>query len=196
MVITRFSVTLQSDSKFLKYFFTFRVRFLRDCGFNKCMTTNSDVEKLFRSNYTAMLTLAIRLLHDADTARDIVHDVFESVLSENLSTVTSAYLLTGVRFASLKHLRSLSLRERFNNLYALDLDEIEDDEWPDPEDVARLNGLIDHSLSEQDRRVVRMRFSDRMAYSEIAAQLGISETAVYKHLRHAMDVLRQNFNRK
>lgn len=160
------------------------------------MTTKRDIEQLFRSNYTAMLTLAIRLLHEAETARDIVHDVFESVLSENLATVTPAYLLTGVRFACLKHLRSLSQRERFNNLYALDLDEIEDDEWPDPEDVARLNELIDHSLTEQDRRVVRMRFTDRMPYSEIAAQLGISEVAVYKHLRHAMDVLRQNFNRK
>lgn len=160
------------------------------------MTTNSDIEKLFRSNYTAMLTLAIRLLHDADTARDIVHDVFESVLSESLSTVTSAYLLTGVRFACLKHLRNLSLRERFNNLYALDLDEIEDEEWPDPEDVARLNELIDQSLTMQDRQVVTLRFNERMSYDEIAGQLGISEVAVYKHLRHAMDVLRQNFNRK
>ena len=158
------------------------------------MTTNSDIEQLFRSNYTAMLTLAIRLLHDADTARDIVHDVFESVLSENPSIITSAYLLTGVRFACMKHLRSLSLRERFNNLYALD--KIEDDEWPDPEDVARLNELIDQSLTMQDRQVVRLRFNERMSYDEIAGQLGISEVAVYKHLRHAMDVLRQNFNRK
>ncbi len=160
------------------------------------MTTKDDIEKLFRSNYTAMLTLAIRLLHDADTARDIVHDVFESVLSENMSAVTPAYLLRGIRFASLKHLRSLSLRERFNNLYALDLDEVEDDEWPDTEDVARLNELIDQSLTVQDRRVVKMRFNERMSYDEIAGQLGISEVAVYKHLRHAMDVLRQNFNRK
>lgn len=143
-----------------------------------------------------MLTLAIRMLHDAETARDIVHDVFESVLSENLSAVTPAYLLTGVRFASLKYLRGLSLRVRFNNLYAIDLDGIENDEWPDPEDVARLNELIDRELSEQCRRVVRMRFNQRMSYGEIARHLGISEEAVYKHLRHAMDVLRQNFNRK
>ncbi len=160
------------------------------------MTTKSDIEQLFRSNYTAMLTLAIRILHDADTARDIVHDVFEPVLSEDLSTVTPAYLLSGVRFACLKYLRSISLRERFNNLYALDIDEIEDEEWPDPEDVARLNELIDQSLTTQDRRVVKMRFNERMSYGEIAGQLGISEVAVYKHLRHAMDVLRQKFNRK
>ncbi|MGM9802766.1 MAG: RNA polymerase sigma factor, partial [Muribaculaceae bacterium] len=169
------------------------VRFLRSCGFNKCMTTKSDIEQLFRSNYRAMLTLATCLLHDADTARDIVHDVFESVLSENLSTVTSAYLLKGVRFACLKQLRSLSLRERFSNLYALDFDEIEDEQWPDPEDVARLNELIDEALSMQDRRVVKMRFVQRMTYIEIAGQLGISEVAVYKHLRHAMNVLRQKF---
>lgn len=160
------------------------------------MTTKSDIEQLFRSNYPDMLTLAIRMLHDAETARDIVHDVFESVLSENLSAVTPAYLLTGVRFASLKYLRGLSLRVRFNNLYAIDLDGIENDEWPDPEDVARLNELIDRELSEQCRRVVRMRFTQRMSYGEIARHLGISEVAVYKHLRHAMDVLRQNFNRK
>lgn len=155
------------------------------------MTTKSDIEQLFRSNYRAMLTLAIRLLHDADAACDIVHDVFESVLTENLSTITSAYLLSGVRFACLKHLRSLSLRERFNNLYALDFNEIEDDEWPDPEDVARLNELIDETLTMQDRRVVRLRFNERMSYNEIAGQLGISEVAVYKHLRHAMNVLRE-----
>jgi len=113
-----------------------------------------------------------------------------------MSTVTPAYLLIGVRFASLKHLRSLSQRERFNNLYALDLDEIEDDKWPDPEDMARLNELIDQSLTMQDRRVVKMRFNERMSYGGIAGELGISEVAVYKHLRHAMDVLRQNFNRK
>ena len=155
------------------------------------MTTKSDIEQLFRSNYRAMLTLAIRLLHDADAARDIVHDVFESVLTENLSTITSAYMLSGVRFACLKHLRSLSLRERFNNLYALDFNEIEDDERPDPEDVARLNELIDETLTMQDRRVVRLRFNERMSYNEIAGQLGISEVAVYKHLRHAMNVLRE-----
>ncbi len=160
------------------------------------MTTTSDIEQLFRSNYPTMLTLAIHMLHDEETARDIVHDVFESIMSEEHSAVTPAYLLTGVRFASLKHLRRLSLRDRFNNLYALDLDEIEDDEWPDAEDVALLNELIDKKLSERGRLVVKMRFNRRMTYSEIADQLGISEVAVYKHLRHAIDVLRQNFNRK
>ena len=32
-----------------------------------------------------------------------------------------------------------------------------------------------------------------MSYREISTTLGISEVAVYKHLRHALDVLRQKF---
>ena len=65
---------------------------MRSCGFNICMTTKSDIEQLFQSNYRAMLTLAIRLLHDPETARDIVHDVFEL-----LSAAMSGFLLMVLR---------------------------------------------------------------------------------------------------
>lgn len=100
-----------------------------------------------------------------------------------------------MRFACLNHIRNLSVRERLNRLYALDLCEIEDDAWPDDEDVARLNAIVDSRLSDQCRRVVRLRFSGRLSYGDIAAELGISEVAVYKHLRHALNVLRENFIR-
>ena len=69
---------------------------MKSCGFNICMTTKSDIERLSRSNYPAMLTLAIRLLHDTDTARDILHDVFESLLSAAMS---------GFLFRELRHSR-------------------------------------------------------------------------------------------
>ena len=70
------------------------------------MTARSDIERLFRSNYKAMLMLAIRLTHDQEVARDIVHDVFASVLTNGISSLTSGYLLQGVRFACLKYLRN------------------------------------------------------------------------------------------
>ena len=79
------------------------------------MMTTDDIEQLFRSNYKEMLILAKRLLHDEESARDIVHDVFASLLSGNVKTATTAYLLNGVRFACLKHIRHLSVRERLNS---------------------------------------------------------------------------------
>ena len=116
------------------------------------------------------------------------------MLSGNVKTATTAYLLNGVRFACLKHIRHLSVRERLNSLYAVDCQEIEDDKWPDDEDIAKLNDIVDSHLPEQTRRIVRLRFCELMTYKEIAKLLSISEVSVYKHLRHAMNVLRQYFN--
>lgn len=140
-----------------------------------------------------MYTLAFRIICDSNVANDIVHDIFASLLAECPDNVNSAYLLTAVRNNCLKHIRDLDIRNRLKGLYALDMEETEDDQWPDEEDIARMNSIVDSMLSEQCRRVVRLRFTCRMSYHEISEDLAISETVVYKHLRHAMNVLRQNF---
>ena len=159
-----------------------------------CMTTPDDIEQLFRDNYKAMLTFANRLVHDSEVARDIVHDVFASLMSEEVKYVTPSYLISAVRFRCLKHIRNTSTRERLNKMYALDLHEIEEEAWPDDGDMAKLNSIIDRCLSEQTRRIVRLRFESKMSYKEIAEEISVSEGAVYKHLRHAINVLRQKFN--
>ncbi|MDE6755126.1 MAG: sigma-70 family RNA polymerase sigma factor [Muribaculaceae bacterium] len=158
------------------------------------MANKGDIELLFRKNYKSMLALAVRLLHNEEAARDIVHDIFASILSEQLKNVTPAYLLTGVRLACLKYIRSLSIKERINRLYAVELHEIEDEEWPDDEVVVKINELIETLLPEKTKKIVRLRFNSQMKYKEIAETLSISEVAVYKHLHHAMNVLRQNLN--
>lgn len=155
-----------------------------------------DIEQLFRSNYPAMLTLAFRLTRDEEVARDIVQDRFADLLADCPENVTPAYLLQGVRYACLNHIRNLALRERIKNLYALDLEEFEADDWPGEDDISLINTIIDCRLSPQTRRIVKMRFNQWMTYKEISNHLGISEVAVYKNLRHALDVLRKNFNGK
>lgn len=75
----------------------------------------------------------------------------------------------------------------------LDFEEAEDDNWPDDEDVAKINAIID-LLPEQTRKVVKLRFCSRLKYSEIAEELSVSEVSVYKHLRRAINVIRQKFN--
>lgn len=157
------------------------------------MTQEFDIEQLFRSNYRAMLSLARRIVHDADTAEDIVHDIFASLLTDCPPRVTPAYLLRGVRFACLNHIRNLAVRDRLNKLYTLDTGSIADEEWPDPEDIALLNEIVDSRLSAQCRRVMRLRFTSRLTYREIAEETGMSEVAVYKYLRQALNILRENF---
>lgn len=158
------------------------------------MATINYIEQLFRSNYTAMFTLACRLLHDSEVARDIVHDVFAGLLKDSPTSVTSAFLMQGVRFACMNHMRALSVRQRMKENYALDVSEISAEAWPDDEDIERMNRIVDTMLTEQCRRVLRLRFNAHLSYKEISEELSISETAVYKHLRHAMNVLRKYFN--
>ncbi len=158
------------------------------------MTTVNDIEQLFRSNFKVLFTLANRLVHDEDTARDIVHDVFASLLSDSPQSVTKAYLFNGVRYACLNHIRSLSVRSRLYHLYAYELEATEEEICVEEEDVAWSNSTIENNLTEQCQRVLRLRFTSGLTYREIAEKLGISEIAVYKHLRHALNVLRKKFN--
>lgn len=154
----------------------------------------NDIEQLFKAHYTAMHRLAMLILRDEDVARDIVHDVFESLLNAGLTDVSAQYLLRAVRNRCLNYLRSLSTRERVKELYALDEQEIVDEELPDEETMAQIHSTVTNDLTAACRRVVELRFTDGKSYKEIATTLGVSEVAVYKHLRHAIDVLRKKLS--
>lgn len=154
------------------------------------MTITNDIEQLFRTHYPAMHRLAMLILRDEDAARDIVHDVFESLLTAGLADVSGRYLLRAVRNRCLNHLRSLATRDRIKAVYSLDEDKIADEDWPDDDTIAQIHSTVATGLTEACRRVVVLRFTDGKSYKEIASSLGISEVAVYKHLRHAIDVLR------
>ena len=53
------------------------------------MTDRNDIEQLFKAHYTQMFRLAVALLHDDDLARDIVHDVFLSLLDDSSNLLIS-----------------------------------------------------------------------------------------------------------
>lgn len=159
------------------------------------MPQRNDIEQLFRTHYRAMHRLAMLILRDEDVARDIVHDVFESLLNAGLTDVSEQYLLKAVRNRCLNYLRGMSTRERINELYALDEQEIADEELPDEETIAQIHSTVANDLTDACRRVVELRFTDGKSYKEIAMMLGVSEVAVYKHLRHAIDVLRKKLSK-
>ena len=158
------------------------------------MTKRDDIERLFRSHYAAMYRLAMLILRDDDVARDIVHDVFEALLVSGKEDVSEAYLLTAVRNRCLKLIRSLSVLERFKDMYSVEEQEIADEDWPDDATIALIHSTVSNEFTDACRRVVNLRFSGGKSYQEIADALGISKVAVYKHLRHAIDVLREKLN--
>lgn len=159
------------------------------------MTNRNDIEKLFKAHYQQMYRLAKALLHDDDTARDIVHDVFETLLySKNGTNPSLAYLLSSVRNRSLNEIRDQGIHDRILNLYFCEINEYDIEDWPDEETIARIYQIIKDELSPQCRRIMELRFIEGLKFSKVAKSLNVSENAVYKQVRQALVIIRNNLN--
>ncbi len=159
------------------------------------MTNRDDIEKLFKAHYQQMYRLAKVLLHDDDSARDIVHDVFESLLySKNSSTVSTSYLFSSVRNRSLNMIRDKGLHDRILNLYFIEIEEYDTECWPDDETIAEIYQIIKEDLTPQCRRIMKLRFIEGLTFSKVAETLAISENAVYKQVRQALVIIRKHLN--
>ena len=133
--------------------------------------------------------------HVGDLARDIVHDVFASLLDGSTGLpINIGYLLAAVRNRSLNHIRNTDIHRRIASLYFLDNEEYDTEEWPDEETISRIYSLISNDISPQSRRVMELRFSAGMPFSRIASTMGISETAVYRHMNNALTIIRKKLN--
>ena len=163
------------------------------------MTTRKQkLEKLFRLHYRQMYRLATMLLHDDAESKDIVHDVFAQLLasSTELHEDTAAALLrTSVRNRCLNVIRGRKIQERVQRLYLLDLNTTIIPADLFLEETKALTEGISLLAPPVCREVVELHFRDGLTFREIAVRLGVSETTVYKHLRHALQQLREHLKR-
>ena len=159
------------------------------------MTDRNNIEQLFKTHYAQMYRLAVALLHDDDSARDMVHDVFDRLLyGKHDILVNGAYLLKAVRNRCLNHIRECEIHQRIACRYFLDNEEYDTEEWPDEDTIARIYSLISNEISPQARRVMELRFTDGLPFAQVAAEMGISQTAVFRHLSHALSIIRKKLN--
>lgn len=61
------------------------------------------------------------------------------------------------------------------------------------DEMENILDFIDNELTPQTARILRMHYQQKLKYREIAAQLGISQTAVYKHLAQGINKLKRKF---
>lgn len=160
------------------------------------MANDSDIEELFKAHYPQMRRLALTLLHDDGLARDVVHDVFVSLLENPAAAQAGGgYLLRAVRNRCLNHIRDCGIHQRIACRYFLENEEYDAEDWPDEETLAQIDALVSNDISPQARRVIELRFSEGLPFARIAETMGISQTAVYRHLSHALKIIRQKLKR-
>ena len=156
-----------------------------------------DTASLYKKHASKMKVVAQLILGDPDEADDAVGDVFADVATGKISTEgekNESMLFICLRNRCLNLLKRKTLLERIRGKMQLDN---RVDISPPERQVDRLEEIldfIDTKLTPQTARIVRMHYQQKMKYREIAAELGISETAVYKHLAQGISKLREKFN--
>ena len=160
--------------------------------------------QLFQQHYRPMFRLAVMLLHDEAESKDVVHDVFAKLLSSpqllrqkqgrddtpQETGTTEAFLLTCVRNRCLNVIRNRQIQERIQRLYLLDVETSILSERQLHEEAEVLNEAILRLQPPVCRDIILKHFRDGFTFSEVAGQLGVSETTIYKHLRRALESLR------
>ena len=157
--------------------------------------TQATLETLFKEHHARLLAEARAMLYDAEEARDVVSELFTELLQRQPAVEAGhelAYLCKSVRNRCRNVLARKSLTEKVTHLYALEQDTQTEEE--ETERLNRLQAFIRTSLTEGQQRVFQLRFGEERNYREIAAELGISEVAVYKHLVAALSRIKKHFN--
>jgi RNA polymerase sigma-70 factor (ECF subfamily) len=160
-------------------------------------------ERLFHSEYGRMYRAAHILLGDADEAKDAVQDVFArlwdgSIMLREESQRT--FLLTCVRNHCLNIIAQRQRHKEAEKRLAQAGTMADTDAWlgkSDDELTTMVRQYIDERLTPQTARVIRMHYDDDQSYKDISGQLGISLSAVNKHIVQGLRKLRHHLqNRK
>lgn len=161
------------------------------------------IEELFRSNYAGLFRLAVAMVRDEETARDIVHDVFASLLESrqrpNCKTditkppsepPTAGYLSSMVHNRCINHIRRMEVGRRVSQMIAYYTEDTATADWPDEQTFREIQRIVETDLSPIQQRIIELRFTAGLPFAEIAKQTGISQTAVFGHLRKALSTIR------
>jgi RNA polymerase sigma-70 factor (ECF subfamily) len=158
-----------------------------------------EIEILFRRHYGQMIRLAKLMLYDDEESRDVVSEVFATLIrADILPQNIEGYLMASVRNRCLNLLEHKDVKAKFEQAYTLEMkqERLEDDDHFAEQQLQQIMVYAKHHLTAQTLQVFRMRHIDGMKYQEIADQLGISRVMVYKHLAKAMSTIREYNNQK
>ena len=150
-------------------------------------------KELFLSEYGRMYKAAYILLGDEDEAKDVVQDVFAKLwagTSPLREESQRTFLLTCVRN---RCLNIIAHRQTEQVAMQLMTPEAIDNGTHDEELIQTIEHYIDERLTPQTSRIIRMHFDEDQSYQEISNSLGISISAVNKHIMQGLRKLRSTF---
>ena len=151
---------------------------------------------LFLSEYDRMYKAACILLGDKDEAKDVVQDVFAKLWDGTnplRKESQRTFLLTCVRNRCLNIIAQRQTHQEAMRLFAPTA--VESGKY-DEEIIEAVSRYVEERLTPQTSRIIRMHFDEEQSYKEISNSLGISLSAVNKHIVQGLRKLRSTFKNR
>ena len=152
-----------------------------------------EIHRLFTQHYAKMNRIARTILCDEQESEDVISDIFEFLLCHNvvlLPDTEERYLLTSVRNQWIKRINHQEVHNRMvNAVVTEDSDEVDEDER-----LADVMEIVENLLTEQDKRIFILRFTEGYSYDDISVVEGISKVAVWKHLSRIINRIKEQIN--
>ena len=152
---------------------------------------------MFRQHYEKMYNLARCLLSDDDESKDVVSEVFTTILADDIVLMPESeegFLMRSVRNQCLNQIAHKGVKEKVAKLLIDDTDVILSDETD--ERLEQLLLLIDDLEPPIRKQIFRLRYLSEMSYQEVADKVEVSKVTVFNHLSQAMDWIRKQFKKE
>ena len=149
---------------------------------------------MFRQHYEKMYNLARYLLSDDDESKDVVSEVFTTILANNAVLMPESeegFLMRSVRNRCLNLIAHKGVKERVTKLLIDDADVILSDKTDGR--LEQLMLLIEDLEPPIRKQIFRLHYLKEMPYQEVADKVGVSKVTVFNHLSKAMDWIKEQF---
>ncbi|GGZ25544.1 DNA-directed RNA polymerase sigma-70 factor [Echinicola pacifica] len=154
---------------------------------------------IFEKYYTMLYAYSNRLIHDPESAKEIVNDTFlklwehRKTLNREVDSI-KPYLFQIAHNQCINHLKQASNKLKLEYLdgnvaAGYEITELEYEELQNA-----INQAIE-ALPTQRKQIFLMSRNEGLKYSEIAQQLGISPRTVETQIRRSLNYLREKINR-
>ena len=147
---------------------------------------------MFRQHYEKMYNLARYLLSDDDESKDVVSEVFTTILANNAVLMPESeegFLMRSVRNRCLNLIAHKGVKERVTKLLIDDADVILSDKTDGR--LEQLMLLIEDLEPPIRKQIFRLHYLKEMSYQEVADKVGVSKVTVFNHLSQAMEWIRK-----
>ena len=152
---------------------------------------------MFRQHYEKMYNLARCLLSNDDESKDVVSEVFTTILADDIVLMPESeegFLMRSVRNQCLNLIAHKGVKEKVAKLLIDDTDVILSDETD--ERLEQLLLLIDDLEPPIRKQIFRLRYLSEMSYQEVADKVEVSKVTVFNHLSQAIDWIRKQFKKE